>query len=103
MPLLWSSALASSSQRDRQRLLVAFVEPRSRLRETTADEFAGGEVERAAALERTEHDYVALVAAGAEAARLEAELAAADRRGDTAGGGPRNAGDRANGRARGRR
>lgn len=66
-------------QRDRQRLLVAFVELRARLRETTAAEFAGAEDERGRALERTEHDYVALVVVGAEAARLEAELETADR------------------------
>jgi hypothetical protein len=62
-------------QRDRQRLLVAFIELRARLGETAASEFAGGEDERADALEQTEHDYVALVASGAEAARLEAQLA----------------------------
>jgi hypothetical protein len=66
-------------QRDRQRLLVAFIELRVRLRETAASAFPGGEDERAIALEETEHDYVALVAAGAEAARIEAELAVADR------------------------
>jgi hypothetical protein len=75
----WSSALAGTLQRDRQRLLVAFIELRARLRETPASEFAGGEDERSDALEQTEHDYVALVAAGAEAASLEAQLASADR------------------------
>jgi hypothetical protein len=32
----WSSALAGTLQRDRQRLLVAFIELRARLRETAA-------------------------------------------------------------------
>ena len=76
---LWSSALAGALQRDRQRLLVAFVELRSELRQTQPGDFAGGEEERIEVLEQTELDYVALVAAGAEAASLEASLAAADR------------------------
>jgi hypothetical protein len=42
-------------------------------------DFAGGENERNETLEETELDYSALVGTGAEAARLEATLAAADR------------------------
>src|SRR5919201_6741677 len=75
----WSSELAESLRRDRERLLVAFVEARARLRDTAPDDFPGGEVERGEALSATEHDYTAIVAAGAEAARLQAELEAADR------------------------
>jgi hypothetical protein len=71
--------LAGALRRDRQRLLVAFVELRARLRTTTVTDFAGGEQQREQALEQTEHDYVALIGAGAEAARLEAQLARADR------------------------
>jgi hypothetical protein len=66
-------------QRDRQRLLIAFMELRARLRETSAADFAGGEHERADALVQTEHDYVALVETGAQGARLEGNLASADR------------------------
>lgn len=77
MPPPWSSELAGALRRDRQRLLVAFVELRARLRETPAAEFAGGQHEQA--LEQTEHDYASLIAAGAEAVRLQAELEAADR------------------------
>jgi hypothetical protein len=80
MPQSWSSELAGALQRDRQRLMIAFVELRAQLRRTVADEFEGGEAERSRVLEETERDYVALVAAGAEAARLEAALALADRR-----------------------
>lgn len=79
VPPHWSSELAGALRRDRERLLVAFVELRARLRETPAAGFAGGEEEREQALEQTEHDYVALIEAGAEAARLQAELEAADR------------------------
>lgn len=75
----WSSELAGSIRRDRQLLLVAFVELRARLQETSADDFPGGEGERAEMLSLTEVDYAAIVAAGAEATRLEAELEAADR------------------------
>ncbi len=75
----WSSALAAELARDRQRLLVALVELRSRLQRTTGDDFAGGEAERADVFAQTEHDYVALVEAGAAASRLQAELEAADR------------------------
>jgi hypothetical protein len=75
----WSSELAGTLRRDRQRLLVAFVELRAQLRNTDATEFDGGEDERSRLLGETEHDYVALVAAGGEAAALEATLARADR------------------------
>ena len=75
----WSSALAGQLERDRQRLLVAFIELRGRLLQTTSDDFAGGEADRADALAHTEHDYIALVEVGAEAARLQAELEAGDR------------------------
>lgn len=75
----WSSQLAANLRRDRLRFLVAFVELRRELRQTTDSDFDGGAVERSQALADTEHDYVALVAAGAEAAQLEAQLEAADR------------------------
>lgn len=76
----WSSALAASLQRGRQQPLVAFVELRARLRATaTPTDFVGGDAERDEAVEQTERDYIALVEAGAEAARLEASLASADR------------------------
>jgi hypothetical protein len=75
----WSSQLAANLRRDRVRSLVAFVELRSELRQTTDSDFDGGAVERSQALDETERDYVALVAAGAEAAQLEAQLEAADR------------------------
>ncbi len=75
----WSSQLGGAVQRDRQRLLVAFVELRARLLDTTATDFPGGQRERAEALAATEDDYVALVAAGAEAVGLAAELEIADR------------------------
>lgn len=75
----WSSHLAANLRRDRVRYLVAFVELRSELRQTTDSDFDGGAVERSQALEETEHDYVSLVAAGAEAVQLEAQLEAADR------------------------
>ena len=79
MPGPWSSQLAANLRRDRVRSLVAFVELRSELRQTTDSDFDGGAVERSRALVDTEHDYVALVAAGAEAVQLEAQLEAADR------------------------
>ena len=66
-------------QRDRQQFLVAFVELRARLKETAPADFAGGAGERDEAFEQTERDYIALVEAGAEAARLETSLASADR------------------------
>jgi hypothetical protein len=82
----WSSQLAANLRRDRVRSLVAFVELRSELRQTTDSDFGGGAVERSRALDETEHDYVALVAAGAEAAQLEAvDRAASDREADLAG------------------
>lgn len=75
----WSSQLAANLRGDRVRSLVAFVELRNELRQTTDSDFGGGAVERSQALAETEDDYVALVAAGAEAVRLEAQLEAADR------------------------
>jgi hypothetical protein len=71
--------LAANLRRDRVRYLVAFVELRSELRQTTDSDFDGGAVERSQALDETEHDYVALVAAGAEAAQLDAQFESADR------------------------
>ena len=58
-------------------MLVAFIELRGRLLQTTSDDFGGAE--RADALAQTEHDYLALVEVGAEAARLQAQLEAVDR------------------------
>lgn len=75
----WSSAVAASLQRDRQQFLIAFVELRARLKKTVPSDFAGGIGERGEAFEQTERDYIALVEAGAEAARLESSLASADR------------------------
>jgi hypothetical protein len=75
----WSSALAGVLERDRQRLVVAFIEWRARLLQTASEQFAGGESERADALAQTEHDYIALVEVGAEAARLQTKLEEADR------------------------
>jgi len=46
--------------------------------QTAGDDFAGGEGERAEALARTGHDYLALVEVGAEAARLQAAPSAPD-------------------------
>jgi hypothetical protein len=43
------------------------------------EHFDGGEVERSRSIDETERDYVGLVAAGAEDARLEATLERADR------------------------
>jgi hypothetical protein len=60
-------------------LLVAFVALRAQLREADPEEFDGGEDERSRLLQETEHDYAALVSAGAEAARLESILERADR------------------------
>lgn len=60
-------------------VFVAFIELRGRLLRTTSNDFADGDTERAEALGKTEHDYTALVEVGAEAARLQAELAASDR------------------------
>jgi hypothetical protein len=75
----WSSQLAANLRRDRVRSLVAFVELRRELRQTTDSDFEGGAAERSQALDETEHDYVAVVSAGAEAAQLEAHLESADR------------------------
>ncbi|HTP20680.1 MAG TPA: hypothetical protein VMJ65_13805 [Solirubrobacteraceae bacterium] len=83
MALPWSSALAAALERDRQRLLVAFVELRAALHQTASSDFVGGEPERAAAFAETEHDYVALVEVGAEAARLQTALEGADREATT--------------------
>jgi len=60
--------------RDRGRALVAFIEYRSVFRQTPTAEFGSGEAERTETLAQTEHDYVALVEVGAEAARLQTEL-----------------------------
>jgi hypothetical protein len=59
-------------------LLVLFVVYRTQLRDTKPSAFEGGDDERSRALQETEHDYVALVSAGAEAARLEKLLERAD-------------------------
>ena len=69
MPRPWSSELAAALRRDREELLVLFVVYRSQLR--NAD---GGEDEHSRLVEETEHDYLALASAGAEAARLESTL-----------------------------
>src|SRR5690349_10863221 len=61
----WSSQLAANLRRDRVRYLLAFVELRSELRQTTDSDFSGGAVQRSRALDEAEHDYVALVASGA--------------------------------------
>jgi hypothetical protein len=79
VPRPWSSELAAALRRDREELLVAFVAYRARLRNAEPNEFAGGEDEHLRLLHETEHDYVALVSAGAEAARLETTLERADR------------------------
>lgn len=76
----WSSELAAAIRRDREQVLVAFVVLRAQLRDADPDEFDGGEKERSRLLEETEHDYAALVSAGAEAARLETSLERADRK-----------------------
>ncbi len=79
MPGPWSSELAAAPRRDREELLVAFVVLRAQLRDADPEEFDGGEAERLRLLQETEHDYAALVSAGAEAARLETTLERADR------------------------
>jgi alpha-D-ribose 1-methylphosphonate 5-triphosphate synthase subunit PhnL len=79
-PPPWSSQLAGDARRDREELLVAFVELAHELRAAEPAAFAGGEQELAAAVERTAADYVVLVAAGAEVMRLESALETADRR-----------------------
>jgi FlaA1/EpsC-like NDP-sugar epimerase len=70
----WSSELAAALRRDREELLVLFVDYRAQLRNAEAKEFEGGEDEHSRLVQETEHDYVALASAGAEAARLEATL-----------------------------
>jgi hypothetical protein len=75
----WSSELAAGLRRDREELLTAFLIIRGQLRDTHADEVAGGEAERSRLLRETEHDSVALASAGAEAVRLETMLERADR------------------------
>lgn len=74
----WSSELAAALRRDREELLVAFVILPAQLRGTDPEEF-GGAQQRLRLLQETEHDYAALVAAGAEATRLETSLECADR------------------------
>jgi hypothetical protein len=75
----WSSELAAALRRDREELLVLFVAYRTQLRRADPKEFEGGEGEKSRLLRETEHDYVAPVSAGAEAARLEKALESADR------------------------
>lgn len=60
-------------------MLVLFVVYRAQLGNAEAKEFEGGEEEHWRLVQETEHDYVALASAGAEAARLEATLERADR------------------------
>jgi molybdopterin-guanine dinucleotide biosynthesis protein A len=79
VPRPWSSELAAALRRDREELLVLFVVYRAQLRNAEAREFAGGEDEHSRLVQDTEHDYVALSSAGAEAARLETTLERADR------------------------
>jgi hypothetical protein len=79
VPRPWSSELAAALRRDREELLVAFVILRAQLRDAAPEEFEGGEEERMRLLQETEHDYAALVSAGAEAAKLETTLERADR------------------------
>lgn len=79
-PPPWSSQLAGDVRRDREELLIAFVELAHELRAATPAAFPGGKQEQAAALERTAEDYVVLVAAGAEVMRREVALEQADRR-----------------------
>lgn len=75
----WSSELAAGLRRDREELLTTFLIFRAQLRNTRANDFAGGEDERSRLLQDTEHDSVALASAGAEATRLETMLERADR------------------------
>lgn len=75
----WSSALAASLEDDRFAYSVAFVEARSLLMRTTAEQFPGGEAERADALAQTEHDYVALVETATANYDLQRTLERADR------------------------
>ena len=57
---------------------MLFVVYRTQLRKTQPNAFEGGEDEKSRVLQETEHDYVALVSAGAEAARSETLLERAD-------------------------
>lgn len=75
----WSSELAAGLHRDREELLATFVILRAQLRDVGPEEFVGGEDERSRLLRETEHDYVAIVSAGAESVRLESTLERADR------------------------
>ena len=52
---------------------------RAQLRNAEAKEFEGGEDEHSRLVQETEHDYVELASAGAEAARLKTTLERADR------------------------
>lgn len=79
MSLPWSSALAASLEEDRIFYLVEFVEARALLRQTTNDQFPGGEAERADALLQTDHDQIALLDVTSEALRLQRTLEPADR------------------------
>lgn len=75
----WSSELAAGLRRDREELITAFLILRGRLRDTRAEEFVGGEVERSRLVRETERDAVAVAEAGAETVRLERMLERADR------------------------
>jgi hypothetical protein len=79
MPTPWSSQLAADLRRERERLSFAFVELRATLRRTGDSAFADGAAERARLLDKTETDYVSLVAAAAGTLQLETELETADR------------------------
>jgi hypothetical protein len=79
VPRPWSSELSAALRRDREELQLAFVALRAQLRDADPEEFDGGEDEWSRLLQETEHDYAALVSAGAEAARLESMLERADR------------------------
>jgi hypothetical protein len=79
VPRPWSSELAAALRRDREELLVLFVVYRGQLRDAEAKEFEGGADEHSRLVQETEHDYVALTSAGAEATRLETKLERADR------------------------
>jgi hypothetical protein len=79
VPRPWSSEFSAALRRDREELQVAFVALRAQLRAVVPEHFDGGDEERSRLLDETERDYVALVAAGAEAARLESTLERADR------------------------
>ena len=72
-------SFSAALRRDREELQVAFVALRAQLREADPEDFDGGEYEQSRLLHETEHDYLALVSAGAEAAGLESMLERADR------------------------